>query len=52
MMEPEMNEQSNDNQGDADLPNLVDDKARFVPDAPATEASVDLGNGVTKVNYL
>jgi hypothetical protein len=36
----------------ADLPVFVDDKVRHTPSAPAAETSVELGTGVTQVNYL
>lgn len=34
------------------LPLYVDDTERHTPAAPASETSVELGTGVTQVNYL
>ena len=39
-------------QPEADLNTLVDDKVRHMPSAPASETTVELGTGVTQVNYL
>ena len=49
---PETSPKAAPKQPAADLPILVDDKVRHTPSTPAAETSVELGTGVTQVNYL
>jgi len=49
---PETSPEAAPEQPAADLPIFVDDKVRHTPATPAAETSVELGAGVTQVNYL